>query len=252
MHFEILLEGTSDATALWSLMKKIIGDQKERHTWSVRPHKGIGEIPPDPLQKPNPKDHTLLHNLPSKLRAYGEEENQDLIVVVLVDLDERLDCVAFKAELTALLDHCPKKPKYLFRIAIEELEAWYFGDEAALLKVYPKAKRAILAKYTQDSQCGTWEHLAEAIYPGGLKKLTLGKKTNSYVLAQKVKWAASIAPEMNVENNMSTSFQCFRDGIRTLANHPLAPQNRKKKNRKHDIPSSQKKIERKSKASDGR
>jgi len=230
MHFEILVEGTSDKTALWTLMKKILGERGDPHTWSIRNHRGVGEIPEDPSRKPNPKDQTLLHNLPSKLRAYGEEERHDIVVVVLVDLDDRPDCIAFKKELTTLLEHCPKKPKSLFRLVVEELEAWYFGDRIAILNSYPRARIDELDNYVQDSQCGTWEHLAEAIYPGGLKKLTRGKKSNSYVLAQKIEWAAKISPAMDVENNLSPSFQCFRDGIRTLAAHPSAPRNQIKTN----------------------
>ncbi|HBT77153.1 MAG TPA: hypothetical protein DEB39_09555 [Planctomycetaceae bacterium] len=223
MHFEILVEGTSDKTALWSLMGKILGERGNPHTWYIRKHRGVGKIPKDPSQNPNPKDQTLLHNLSSKLKAYGREENRELVVVVLVDLDEHPDCIAFKTELTALLDYCDVKPKCLFRIAVEELEAWYLGDRAALVKVYPKAKIDVLDDYVQDARCGTWERLADAIYPGGVKKLTAGGKRNSQALEQKVKWAAALAPEMDVENNRSPSFQCFRDGIRTLASHPLAP-----------------------------
>lgn len=138
MHFEILVEGTSDKTALWTLLKKILGERGNPHTWNVRKHRGIGKIPDHPEDKPNPKDQTLLHNLPAKLRAYGNEQNQNFVVVVLVDLDERTDCKVFKNELLALLDYCTAKPKCLFRIAVEELEAWYLGDRKALLTAYPK------------------------------------------------------------------------------------------------------------------
>ena len=171
MRFEILVEGLSDKTALWTLMKKILGERGNPHTWCIRKHQGVGEIPENPSEKPDPKNRTLLHNLPSKLRAYGEEEDQDLAVVVLADLDERPSCIVFKKELTALLKHCPAKPKCLFRIVNEELEAWYLGDKRAILKAYPKAKIDELENYVQDAQCGTWEQLAEAIFPGGLKKL---------------------------------------------------------------------------------
>jgi hypothetical protein len=51
----------------------------------------------------------------------------------------------------------------LFRLAIEEVEAWYFGDKNALFAAYPNAKHAIVSKYKQDSVCGTWEMLAKAI-----------------------------------------------------------------------------------------
>jgi len=32
---------------------------------------------------------------------------------------------------------------------------------------YPRAKRDVLDRYVQDRVCGTWELLADAVYPGG-------------------------------------------------------------------------------------
>ncbi len=159
-----------------------------------------------------------MHNLPSKLRAYGEEGRDDVVVVVSVDLDNRQDCMAFKSELTDLLRYCDKKPKSLFRIAIEELEAWFFGDPPALKKVYSKMHQSVLDGYTQDSQCGTWERLADAIYPGGLNALGQQHgKRSVRTLEQKMVWAKEICPHMDIENNQSPSFRCFRDGIRQMA-----------------------------------
>jgi hypothetical protein len=217
MHFEILVEGQTELTALSILMKNIVGEYGNPHTWRVHKHRGIGRIPDDPTAKPNKHDQTLLHNLPSKLRAYGEEGRDDVVVVVLVDLDARPDCSAFKSDLTGLLNHCAKKPKSIFRIAIEELEAWFFGDQLSIKKAYPKVRQPMLDGYVQDSQCRTWEMLAEAIYPGGLNSLGQHGKRSVKILEQKRVWAKEICPHMDVENNHSHSFQCFRDGIRRMA-----------------------------------
>ena len=70
-------------------------------------------------------------------------------------------------------------------------------------------------RYLQDSICGTWEVLADAVHPGGsadLKKLGWGRTG-----AAKREWATRIAPHMDPDRNISKSFQVFRDGVRHLA-----------------------------------
>jgi hypothetical protein len=217
MHFEILVEGQTELTSLSILMQKILGEYGYPHTWKIHKHRGIGKIPENPEAKPNRHDQTLLHNLPSKLRAYGDEGRDDVVVVVLVDLDDRDDCIAFKNTLSGLLDYCHQKPRALFRIAIEELEAWFLGDQQAIKNAYPEVKQPILDAYIQDSQCGTWEKLAEAVYPGGLAALGQHGKRSVKILEQKRIWAKEICPSIDVETNQSPSFRAFRDGIRRMA-----------------------------------
>jgi hypothetical protein len=218
MHFEILVEGQTEVASLYVLMDQILGGYGgQSHTWKIHKHRGIGKLPNHPEAKPNAKDPTLLHNLPSKLRAYGNAERDDVVVVVLVDLDDRPDCAAFKKEMTDLLYFCPKKPKTLFRIAIEELEAWFLGDQQAIKQAYPDARQDVLDSYIQDSQCGTWEKLAEAVHPGGIAELRKHGRRSKQHLKQKQSWAKEISPRLDIENNLSPSFQCFRDGIRKMA-----------------------------------
>jgi hypothetical protein len=119
MHFEILVEGQSELTALSILMSKIIGEYNNPHTWKIHKHRGIGKIADNPTALPNRNDQTLLHNLPSKLRAYGAEENPNLVVVVLVDLDDKDDCVIFKNELVALLNYCDKNRVHFFVLLLK-------------------------------------------------------------------------------------------------------------------------------------
>lgn len=216
MHFEFLVEGQTELTALSILLPKILGDYKRPHTWRIHKHRGIGRIPDNPESRPNTRDSTLLHNLPSKLRAYGNEEDPNLVVVVLVDLDDRSSCVTFKKELYNLLNYCPQKPSYLVRIAIEELEAWFLGDPEAIKQAYPQVKQSILKEYVQDSQCGTWERLADAIYPGGLQALGKNGKRSVRILEQKRIWASKICPLIDEQNNQSPSFQAFRDGVKKM------------------------------------
>jgi hypothetical protein len=82
--------------------------------------------------------------LPKVLRGYGKTPGIDAVVVVL-DTDKR-DCAAFLTELKAAAAACNPAPDTLFRLAIEEIEAWYFGDQAALLAAYPRAKMDVLGR----------------------------------------------------------------------------------------------------------
>jgi hypothetical protein len=154
----------------------------------------------------------LLDQLPRLLRGYGKTPGIDAVVVVL-DTDKR-DCVAFLAELKAAADACNPVPDTLFRLAIEEIEAWYFGDQTALLAAYPRAKMDVLKKYVQDSTCGTWELLADAVQAGGSAAI----KKAGWPLPGQIKheWAKKIGPLMDPGRNISPSFEKFRDGLRRL------------------------------------
>ena len=73
MHLEFLVEGAADRAALEPLLTKILGPHGRHHTWSIRPHKGVGRLPDTLTARPNPRDQTLMHNLPAKLqpRTFG-------------------------------------------------------------------------------------------------------------------------------------------------------------------------------------
>ena len=133
---------------------------------------------------------------------------------MVVDADDR-DCKAFKQELLGVLNACNPRPKTLFRIAIEEGEAWLLGDLAAVKSAYPNAKEAVLNNYVQDSICGTWEVLADAVDNRGA--LRLRRANYQEVGKTKRQWAEQIAPHMNIDSNGSKSFQVFRDGVKKLA-----------------------------------
>lgn len=214
MHFEFLVEGQSERTALEPILKKILGEFNEPHTWRIHKHRGIGKLPEDLMATPNRADTSLLHNLPSRLRAYGKALAEGQVVIVLIDLDSHPNEEAFLQDLQDVLNTCDTKPHCRFLFAVEELEAWYFGDTAALLDAYPNAKMDIINSYIQDSQLGTWELLADAIYQGGSNAL---KKLGIQGLDQKRIWARDIAPRMDVKNNKSPSFCRFRDEILKIA-----------------------------------
>ncbi|WP_312963646.1 DUF4276 family protein [Stutzerimonas nitrititolerans] len=213
MHIEILVEDSSGQTLLETLVPKILGTQGDPHTWRIHFYKGIGRIPKNLNAGGDPAKRILLDQLPKLLRGYGRTPGIDAVVVVL-DSDRR-DCVDFLAELKALAAGCNPAPNTLFRIAVEEMEAWYFGDRQALLKAYPRAKADVLNRYQQDSVCETWERLADAIYPGGSAAI----KKAGWPLPGQVKheWAEKIGPLLEPDQNISPSFGKLRDGLRRLA-----------------------------------
>ncbi|MGC9314486.1 MAG: hypothetical protein ACP5G4_02525, partial [bacterium] len=65
-----------------------------------------------------------------------------------------------------------------------------------------------------DSICGTWETLADAIYPGGAAKLS--EKGWQTIGKEKASWAKKICPHMVIDNNHSPSFSYFRNMLRVL------------------------------------
>ncbi|WP_083490204.1 DUF4276 family protein [Stenotrophomonas daejeonensis] len=212
MHIEILVEDTSGEKLLESLLPKLFGEQGDPHTWRLHAYKGIGRIPKNLNAGGDPAKRILLDQLPKLLRGYGKTPGIGAVVVVL-DSDRR-NCVDFLAELKALAAGCNPAPNTLFRIAIEEMEAWYFGDRKALITAYPRAKIDVLNRYAQDSVCGTWELLADAIYPGGSAAI----KKARWPLPGQVKheWAGRIGPLLDLDHNLSPSFGKLRDGLRRL------------------------------------
>ena len=215
MHFEVLVEDRSGSLALEAILPKILGPNGSSHSWRLRSYKGVGRFPRNLRASGDPAKRILLDNLPRLLRGYGRSLRQvPSAVIVVVDLDNR-DCMAFKQELLDVLRVCNPAPITLFRIAIEESEAWLLGDRDAVMAAYPNARRAVLDRYAQDGICGTWEVLADAVHPGGAAQL---RRTGWPATgAAKCDWAEKIAPHMEVERNRSESFRVFRDGVRRLA-----------------------------------
>ena len=211
MHFEVLVEDQSGSIAVDAVLGKILGRNGALHSWKVHGYRGLGHIPKGLCGKTDPAKRILLDRLPKLLRGYGGSLDASSAVVVVVDLDDR-DCMAFKRELLAVLNACRPCPTTLFRIAIEEIEAWLLGDRAAVKAAYPRAKDAVLDRYRQDEICGTWEVLADAVHAGGAKALG-GPAAGE----AKCTWAREISPHMIPDKNRLPSFRAFRDGVRRLA-----------------------------------
>jgi hypothetical protein len=213
MHLEVLVEDVSGAKLIEAVLPKIIGDYGITNTWRVHPYRGIGRLPAGLSSKTDPSKRALLDHLPRLLCGYGRTPGIDAVLVIL-DSDRR-DPITFLAELENILEHCQAPPVTQFHLAIEEMEAWMLGDRAALLTAYPRAKKDVLNRYRQDSICGTWETLADALYPGG----SAAVQKAGWPLPGQIKneWVELVSPLLNVEVNTSPSFCKFRDLLRELA-----------------------------------
>ena len=215
MHFEILVEDQSGKKTLDILMPKIIGS---KHTYRVISYRGIGRIPKNLKSRTEARNRILLDRLPELLKGYGNTyasnpAKYSTVLIVVCDLDDK--CLkTFRQKLLVLLNACNPKIETRFCIAVEEGEAWFLGDISAIKAAYPKAKNNVLNNYKNDSICGTWELLAEAVFTGGLRALK--KEDKQAVGREKSIWAQKITPYMNVEQNASPSFRYFRDKIREL------------------------------------
>lgn len=223
MHIEILTEDSSSQRLLEHLLPKMIGSLGDPHTWRLHPYRGIGRIPGGMSAASDPSKRILLTELPRLLRGYAKTPGIDA-VVILLDTDKR-DCSAFLAELQSLASSCDAAHLVMFRLAIEEVEAWYLGDRPALQRAYPRVRSRVLESYVQDSVCGTWELLAEAVHAGGARAVRQAGWPVPGDL--KHEWAERIGPLLDPESNRSPSFGKFRDGVRRLAgtpppHHPLA------------------------------
>ncbi|WP_171974859.1 hypothetical protein [Leptolyngbya sp. 'hensonii'] len=215
MHFDVLIKDASGKAALEILMQKIIGTA---HTFTIHSYKGIGHIPKGLTCSSDPKKRILLDQLPKLIPGFGYTHtgygsSYPAALIIICDLDDR--CLSiFRKELLDCVDKCTIKPKTQFCLAIEEGEAWYLGDIDAIKAAYPEAKDAVLNSYANDDICGTWEKLADAVFPGGAQSLS--KQGWSVVGKEKMAWAENIAPHMDIDRNQSPSFCYFRDKLRSL------------------------------------
>lgn len=190
-HLEILVEEPSMEAALRLVLPKMIDDL----SFAVYPHQCKED---------------LLKHLPARLRAYAGWLPSTWRIVVIVDRD-RDDCVTLKQKLDAMAVQAGLTPRsraeggtfaVINRLAIEELEAWFFGDWEAVQTAYPRVPRRIPAKLREPDaiQGGTWEALERTLqgvgyFKGGLRKIEA---------------ARTIAAHMVPERNCSPSFQALR------------------------------------------
>jgi len=202
MHIEFLLEEDSARAALQNLVPKIVGSGI---TGNFHVHQGK-------------KD--LLKSLPGRLKGYSRWLPEDWRIVILLD-EDRQDCQTIKAALekaardAGLFTRSRRSPQGRFRVvnrvAIEELEAWFFGDVDAIAEAYPRVPRNLSSKARfRDPDAirgGTWEALQRVLQKAGYYRTGMPK----------IEAAERIAKHMDPCRNKSKSFQVFRDALAALA-----------------------------------
>ncbi|MFC9253539.1 DUF4276 family protein [Amycolatopsis thailandensis] len=192
VNLVVLVEERSADEALRALLPKITPGV----VFQIAPFDGKGD---------------LLRKLPHRFREYAHYWTAvDLRVVVLVDRDDD-DCLELKARLSRMAKEAGLPAEaVLFRIVVEELEAWFLGDVPAVNAAYPRVSldlaKQVKFRDPEDVPGGAWEALEHVLQQHGYHKKGLAK-----MIA-----ARDIAPHMDVENNRCQSFQVFRDGLRRL------------------------------------
>ncbi len=202
MHIEFFLEEPSCEAAIQNIAPRILpaGD-----SFNIHPHQGKSD---------------LLAKLPDRLRGYRYWLPQDWCIVVLLDADDQ-NCEELKADLeqyartAGLITPARRRPgsriQVVNRIAVEELEAWFFGDVEALRAAYPRVSATLAkkARYRDPDAItgGTCEALERELqrhgyFPGGLRKITAARE---------------ISHQMDPARNRSRSFQVFREGLLQLS-----------------------------------
>jgi len=204
MHIVFLVEELSAEAALLNMVPKILGASA---SFEIHPYQC--------------KDD-LLSKLPQVMRGYAKWLPDDWSIVVLVD-EDRSDCDALKGRMEEAADaarlvtrtkagssNCHARFQVLNRIAIEELEAWFFGDVHAINQAYPRVPQALgcRSRYKDPDSIkgGTWESLERELkksgyFSGGLRKIEAAKTISAFI---------------EPERNNSKSFQVFREGLREM------------------------------------
>ena len=153
--------------------------------------------------------------LQPRLRAYARWLPQDWRLVLLVDRDQE-DCHCLKQQLEDVVRSAgfqlPSAARggpwrVVIRIAIEELEAWYFGNWDAVRAAYPRVPETVpqRAKYRDPDAVsgGTWEAFERVLQRAGYFSTGL----------RKIEAARAIAPHLDPRKNRSRSFVRFHDAV---------------------------------------
>lgn len=207
MHFQFLIEDQSSAVLIETLMQHI-SLQNEAVTFNCKSFKGLGGFTKKNTVKET-KSGKLLNDLATYLRGFNKSlQNFPAAIIVVLDNDIR-NTQDFLVELEAVAAQNMIIVDHVFCVAVEEVEAWLLGDEKAVLTAYPAAKTQVLHSYVQDSICGTWEVLADAVYPGGIVRFKKDCPTFVEVGKYKYEWAKNIGEYMDFKRNQSPSFNRF-------------------------------------------
>jgi len=179
-HFEFLVEEPSMEAFLHQLLPRLLPRDR---TFQIHLFQG----------KPD-----LFQKLEARLRGYATWLPEDWRIVVVVDRDDD-DCRALKRRmeetaglvgLRTRVTRAGSSWQLVNRIAIEELEAWYFGDWEAVRAAYPRVGDAVPKRSAyRDPDAirgGTWEAFEcvlqkHGYFQGGLAKIEAARALGARV-----------------------------------------------------------------------
>jgi hypothetical protein len=201
-HVEFLVEEPSMEAALRVLLPKVLGELE----FEIHRFQGKSD---------------LRRELPSRLRGYASWVPASWRIVVVIDRDDE-SCEELKRELDDAARHAGlvlrTSPdvswQVVNRLAIEELEAWFFGDWAAVRAAYPRVPATIPSKQPYRAsdaiRGGTWEAFERVLqragyFTGGLRKIQAARE---------------VAGHMDPSNNRSPSFGKLLEILTELTTTP--------------------------------
>ena len=222
MYFQFLIEDQSSEVLINIIMKKIISIYPQLQiSYDSKSFRGIGGFTKKNMLK-DTKTGNLLNDLATYLRGFNKSlQGIEAAIFVVLDNDKR-DTSSFYEQLEKVALENNISIDHVFCIAVEEVEAWLLGDEVAISEAYPKYKSSFLKKYVQDSVCGTWEVLANVVYPGGIEKIRKNNYSYMIIGTLKSEWAKNIGLNMNIFSNNSPSFNHFISEIKLRLDIPDA------------------------------
>ena len=164
---------------------------------------------------PYPGKDALLRRLGDRLRGYSKWITCEFRIVVVVDRD-RDDCEELKSKLERICESAGLRSRraadspdwqVVTRIAIEELEAWYFGDWQAVCQAYPRVPANVPSRaHYRDPDAiagGTWEAFERVLQKSGYFRQGLAK----------VQAATEIGRYVDPACSQSGSFAALRDAV---------------------------------------
>lgn len=200
-HLVLLAEEPSMEAFLHSLLPRVLPAGR---TFEVHPFQG--------------KDD-LMSKLEARLRAYAQWLPGDWRVLVIVDRDDE-DCRTLKARLETISARAGLVTRtqarsagrndwqVVNRIAVEELEAWYFGDWSAVQTVYPRLPDGIpKSRGFRDPDAiagGTWEAFERVLQRHGYFSAGLAK----------IQAARAIGRHIDPASSRSTSFLALHAALK--------------------------------------
>lgn len=196
-HLEVLVEEPSMEAFLRALLPRLLPQDR---TFEIKAFQGKGD---------------LLAKLESRLRGYVAWMPDDWRILVVVDRDDE-DCRRLKSRMELAARAAGLRTRSVAksgswqlvnRIAVEELEAWYFGDWQAVRAAYPRVGPTVTRRAgfrdPDDIAGGTWEAFERVMqrhgyFEGGLPKIEAARTLGAHV---------------DPDRSTSPSFRLFRAAI---------------------------------------